>query len=509
MPSERRLHPLSFLFSLGSQAKNLLLPGLLFLFTARTSQWGWEALGMFALLPLAIGSLFHYFFFRYRYDEDELVIRSGLIFRNERHVPYKRIQNIDAVENVLHRMLGVVEVRVQTGGGQEPEATLRVLPVAALEEMRRRVFEEKKKASVDAGAPAVSPVDEATPTPLPERALLTLPIRDLLLYGLIENRGMVVVGAAFGLLWEAGLMDRLSARWFGSIESSRGVIRGLLRSLFGGGPPPQRQIALTLAAFAVLLIAIRLISMVWAGVRLYGFTLARAGGDLRTRYGFFTRVSSTIPLHRVQTLTIREGPLHRLFDRASVRVDTAGGTTGEGTQRREWLAPLIRRRDLPGLLREVAPELDLDAVGWRNVSPRAFRRALKPGVIMAVVISLPFVWLLRWWDLALLAVLVAWTVVHAKRYVANLGSGVTEGAVFFRSGWLWRHVTVARFAKIQAVAMHESPFDRRASMASVHVDTAGAGGASHRVHIPYQEIADARALFTQLSAQAARTAFRW
>jgi membrane protein YdbS with pleckstrin-like domain len=68
---------------------------------------------------------------------------------------------------------------------------------------------------------------------------------------------------------------------------------------------------------------------------------------------------------------------------------------------------------------------------------------------------------------------------------------------------------VARFAKIQAVAMHESPFDRRASMASVHVDTAGAGGASHRVHIPYQEIADARALFTQLSAQAARTAFRW
>jgi uncharacterized membrane protein YdbT with pleckstrin-like domain len=128
---------------------------------------------------------------------------------------------------------------------------------------------------------------------------------------------------------------------------------------------------------------------------------------------------------------------------------------------------------------------------------------------MAVVISLPFVSLLRWWDLALLGVLLAWTFVHAKRYVANLGSGVTEGAVFFRSGWLWRHVTVARFAKIQAVAMHESPFDRRASMASVHVDTAGAGGASHRVHIPYQEIADARALFSHLSAQAARTAFRW
>jgi putative membrane protein len=338
---------------------------------------------------------------------------------------------------------------------------------------------------------------------------LTLPIRDLILYGLIENRGMVVVGAAFGVLWEAGLMDRLSARWFGSIESSRGVIRGLFRSLVGGGTPPQRQIALTLAAFAVLLVVVRLISMAWAAVRLYGFTLTRAGGDLRTRYGFFTRVSSTIPLHRVQTLTIREGPLHRLLGRASVRVDTAGGTTGEGTQRREWLAPLIRRPDLPGLLREVAPELDLEAVAWRRVPPRAFRRALKPGVIMAVVVSLSLASLLRWWDLALLAVLVAWAFLHARRYVDHLGSGVTDGAVFFRSGWLWRHVTVARFAKIQAVALRESPFDRRASMASVHVDTAGAGGALHRLHIPYQELADAQALFRQLSAQAARTAFRW
>ena len=69
----------------------------------------------------------------------ELVITSGLIFRNERHVPYGRIQNIDAVQNLLHRLLRVVEVRVETGGGDEPEARMRVLPLAALEEMRERV----------------------------------------------------------------------------------------------------------------------------------------------------------------------------------------------------------------------------------------------------------------------------------------------------------------------------------------------------------------------------------
>ena len=68
------------------------------------------------------------------------MIQSGLIFRNERHIPYARIQNLDAVQNVVHRLLRVIEVRVQTGAGAEPEATISVLPAAALDEMRRRVF---------------------------------------------------------------------------------------------------------------------------------------------------------------------------------------------------------------------------------------------------------------------------------------------------------------------------------------------------------------------------------
>jgi putative membrane protein len=59
--------------------------------------------------------------FRYRFDEGELVITTGLFFRNERHVPCARIQNINAVQNLFHRLLGVVEVRVETGGGTSPK----------------------------------------------------------------------------------------------------------------------------------------------------------------------------------------------------------------------------------------------------------------------------------------------------------------------------------------------------------------------------------------------------
>ena len=90
-----------------------------------------------------------------------------------------------------------------------------------------------------------------------------------------------------------------------------------------------------------------------------------------------------------------------------------------------------------------------------------------------------------------------------------MGWALTDGAVLYRSGWLWRQLTAARFTKIQAVALHESPFDRRNIMARIRVDTAGAGDFSHRVDIPYLAKATALELQGLLAAQAAGTELRW
>ncbi len=508
MPSEHRLHPLSVLFGLVAQVRNFLLPGVFVLFAGSQGWWGdWQRWAMVLVIPYAFVAILRYVTFRYRYEAHEMVIRTGLLFRNERHVPYARIQNLDAVQNVFHRLLGVVEVRVETGGGQEPEAKMSVLPVAAYEEMRRRVF--AGRTGVEAPADA-----EAPPSAAPDRTLLRLPLIELLLCGFIENRGVVLIATGFGLIWELGLGNTLMERIFGGEISGRFMIRDLFRSLLGQTGFPLGRIALTFAAFAGLLLFIRLISMVWALTRLYGFRITRAGEDLRTEYGLFTRVVATIPLRRIQTLTIREGPFHQLFRRASVKVQTAGGG-GEGgeekadAKQREWLAPIIRRDELPAFLHEVAPEVDLATIAWRPVEPRAFRRVLKQSVLMSIVFSLPFVVALKAWALVPLAVFLVWGYINSRIYVRNLGWAVTDSAVLFRSGWIWRQVSVARFAKIQAVAIHESPFDRRAAMARVRVDTAGAGMTAHRVDIPYLARETARDLYRLLARQAAHTAFRW
>ena len=199
MPSDRRLHPASILFVLWSQLGQVAVPGLLLLVSAGSAGLNWQAWTSILIIPYTLIAILRYASFTYRYEPDDIVIRTGFIFRNERHVPYARIQNVDAVQNVVHRLLGVVDVRLETGGGQQPEGRLSVLPLSAFEEMRQKVLEERARAGVGVSV-------EAGSEP-PDRVLLHLSIPELAIGGLIENRGFVIIAAALGLLWEFGGAD--------------------------------------------------------------------------------------------------------------------------------------------------------------------------------------------------------------------------------------------------------------------------------------------------------------
>ncbi len=522
MPSDRRLHPASILFALGDQVRAFALPGLAVLFTAGSAGWGWQVWMMLLIIPYAAGAIGRFWSFRYRYEANEMVIRTGFVFRNERHVPYARIQNLDAVQNVLHRLLGVVEVRVETGAGQEPEATMRVLPVAALDEMRAHVFAERHPMAGVSHAGA-APADAS-------RTLLHLSARALMLCGFIQNKGAVVIAAAFGLLWELGPLDRWFDRMAGIEgaggapfdpdyveEVGRGAISDAIRALVGGSDWPLGRVMLGVLALVALLACVRLISIAWALVQLYDFRLTRTGDDLRAEYGLLTRVAATVPLRRIQTTTIREGVLHRLFGYTSVRVDSAGGDGGKAaTAARAWLAPIIERARMPELVHEILPGVDLPQLEWRGVHPRAFWRRLRVSMSFALLgslimaswigygIRIPIVW-----ALAPAGVLLPLAILQAWFSTAHLRWAVTPHVVAFKSGWLWRQVTIAPISKLQVVALHASPFDRRAGMATLRGDTAGAGDASHRIVIPYLPGTLAADLQTALARQAAATEFAW
>jgi putative membrane protein len=499
MSFEHRLHPYTILFAFLAQVRLFIVPGIFIYFGIGSGdrEW-WQPWMMLFVVPAAGLSMLRYFTYRFRYETSELVIRTGLVFRKERHIPYARIQNIDAVQNVLHRFLNVVEIKIETGGGQSAEATMSVLPFAALEEMRGRVFAERHAVALP------EPTSEQQSQPL-----LELDLRELLLCGFIENRGAVLIAAGSGVMWELGIFDRLFGLLFGEVSVGRGTIRNLLRGILPAVTVSWLSVALTMVAIVGVVLLIRSFSMAWAVVRLYGFRLTLVDNDARSQFGLLTRVAMTIPLRRVQTLIIRESPLHRAFSRVAVKAGTAGGGHEEQNNQseREYLAPILRRDALDHFTRAIVG-VTVSGITWQQAHPGAFRREVKGWLVPAVLVSAGAAFYLRWLAAAVVPILLIWAIIGARQTVRHLGWALADDAVLFRSGWLWRRIVVVRFAKMQTITRHESPFDRRTQMARVHVDTAAAA-AGAVIDIPYVARDDAEALFTRLSREAAERQFKW
>lgn len=496
MPSDRRFHPLTVLFALGGELRNFLAPILFASFTARSRGGDFENWFLIFMIPSVLIAGARYWFSTYRYADTELIVRTGIVFKNERHIPYARIQSVDARQNVVHRLFGVVDVRVQTGTGGEAEATLSVLPLDGLTEMRERVFAGRARASaattsdaVDAGitADAVSPAPApATTLAAPGEVILTLTTKDAVLSGLFENRGWVVIGAATGLAHEAGLFERLE--WL-----------------------PESSWMMWVAVAAGLFVISPLLSAVWAVVRLYGFTLTRRGEELIAEYGALTRITATIPLRRVQAVTIVRGWGHRLSGRAAIRVDTAGGgatAQAGGASQREWIAPILLHADVPRLVSLLLPKVSMDTIDWQPVDPRAVDRQTRVSIVMSLVIgAIALIWFEWQWVLPATVGLAGLLTFTSRKSVRSLRWYEHEQYVAYRSGWLSQVTTIVPVPKIQAVGLEASWFDRRWAMASVAVDTAGAG--SHPVDVPYLPVEVADRLRMSIASRAAATEYRW
>jgi len=470
----RRLHGWSWLFGLSVGIKQMVLPLIaLIFFGTRDNDPGpfGPYLVPTILVALLIRALWQQFTYRYGFGPHGLVIREGLIFRNVRQIEYARIENIDTERGVLHRMLGVAEVRVQTSTGGKPEALISVLDLEAVQEMRAKVFADSKP-----GEPVVAATSETT--------LLHLTTSELVRYGLIDNRGMIVVAAGVGLLHESGLLN-FDKEWFDSVLQSSSAAGLVALGL-------MMQIALGAAVLVAGLLAVRILSVVLALVTFHDFKLTRQNGDLRARYGLFTRIALTLRTRRIQAVHQTESLLHRWFERVTLNVDLAGDSGGSdqpdaNKSRARWLAPVCTASAAPVLIAAALPSIDLnDPPDWQPLAPQARGRIFRRSAVLAVLLLTgPAIWYLHEGAIVVVLACIPLAWMHAHLYTKHTRWALAPDAVMFRSGWLTRRLTIVPRDRVQTLSIDASPFDRRSRMANIYVDTAGGGAMRAGIRIRY------------------------
>lgn len=515
----RRLHPLSLLFNMVGLARSFLIPGLAVYF-ARGGD-GYEFWLMLFFIPSATFAVVRFASLTYRFEQQGLVLRSGIFTRQERHIPFERVQNIDLEQNLFHRLFRVAKVKIETASGDDAEASLNVISTDRVAEIRRRVFDgtratidppdsthELNSASTEASSsefesfadpnehPAV-PLEREPSSP----PIVQLGFGHLTILGLISLRGLAMVAALFGFAWEFDVVDRIGEEmqsFWTDRQEEWDRLDTVTAWLVGA------------AAVTVAFFSFQLLSIGWAFLRFYGFTLTLHGEDLRTRFGLFTQISTTIPRYRIQSLLISDTPLLRLFRCVSVKAHTAGADQENEDQRiRAWLAPVVPRRTLSEIIPAVDPNLpQLEDLDWQPIHRHAIRRRLRWSIpLFASLIGASAVFL-NLWVTAGVAVFSLLSLMGTVRDFRLRAFAREADSLWYRSGWWKRQTSIVRDAKIQVVDQSDSPFDRRWGMAHVRVDTAGSG-TFNALNLRYLEGGKARTLSAELALGAAEREFRW
>ena len=316
----RSMWPLLAAIALGSSQRRLL-------------SFDAVLLGVFLVLPVW-RTVVHWLTLRYRVEQGRLEIRTGVLNRQTRTIPPDRIQNVESVRNVFHRMSGLVEVRVETASGGDIEGQLSALSEADADALKTALDQARARYS----APAA---DERENTP----PLLTNGVSDLLRYGLSSAQfGLVIVGA--GVVYELVLSDPLQAQ-------EGAAVLGVM----GGG-----------AAVVGLMTGAWLLGAGRALMRHWDFRLTAVGNRLIAEEGLLTRRTVELTVRKIQLVTYREPLIRRWLGFGSLRVETAG--------RQDRRNPAGRGDGTGGLTG--GGDLDRRETGARNPGPDARRPAGTP-----------------------------------------------------------------------------------------------------------------------------------
>ena len=469
-----RLHPLSVFFDISSHIRSLIIPAVIGIFSAANGSRGGLAFALLFFSMTLAQSMIRYFSLRYQIRNHELIVTEGILFRRNRTVPVNRIQNIDLIQNPLHRIFGVAEVRVETASGNEAEATLRVLSLAHVEKLRQGIFNRDRLPIADSEiSQEISEEDSAT-------TILTISLWQLLKAGLASNRGTILLGVLAGMYFQ----------FDDQIEENVDI--GQLNEMVpDNASNVQIAILISLGVLAVLLL-FRLLGMAWYVLRFFGYELVRNEEDLRIRCGLLTKVSATVPRRRIQFISVHRNLVMRWLNLASIRIETAGGAgkaseDAAKTVSSRWFIPVLTEDRVPEIIGQLRPELNWleQEFDWQPISPLAPRRLVRAACITSVFIAIAGGFAFPPWGWVAGVVALPILIWYARRSAAAKRYARNENCVVYRSGLFTKKTSITFFEKIQTVRVDESPFDRRWGMASLCVDTAGAGPADHRIHIAY------------------------
>jgi putative membrane protein len=423
-----------------------IVPLLVFVVFRRSSSdggpWGLVALG----IPIVLG-LLRYVTTTYRIGDGRIQLRHGLLNKQVLSTPLDRVRTVDLTASLIHRLLGLVTVRIGTGSSSDKDDRLVLdgLSQGAAEHLRSTLLHVSSSADPEASAEA------------PARVVLRLD-PSWVRFAPLTTSGLVIAGAALGFVTQAMHTFAVSP----DVNTDQ-LARTSLALLIVGG-------------LLGVLVVLCVLSVAGYVVTNFGFVLSHTASDgsWHLRRGLFTTRETSLDDARVSGVTIGEPIGLRLARGGRLSAIVTG--LGKKQAGSSLLVPPAPRAEVDRVAVEVLRSPAPVFGPLRTHGPRAVRRRWTRALVPAAVVAALSVFLTLevsgWFTLgAPLALSVG--VVLAIDRARGLGHSLVDGHLVARSGSLDRRREALATPSIIGWNLRATWFQRRAGLTDLTATTAG------------------------------------
>ncbi|ANA81207.1 hypothetical protein C7121_00165 [Paenibacillus glucanolyticus] len=509
MNEPTRLHRLFILFPLVNSVKSLIpvaaLVSIKFLNgkSLRDIPWYWLS----AVIVIIAGLLLLYGYlkwkrFVYTLEEDKILIRRGVLFREELSIYTGRIHSMNMEQPLLQRILGLTQVRIETPGKTEGGGLLPAITNSEGERLQRWLRERTRTRQTEREAQQqtyegreqsehnLRDESEGLSVQLPEPRTIHESVDPSDLNMSRQNNPAINA--------DPNAADRRNASDAFTVEEERSTLlqlstgRLLIAALsspnlslalaFVGGilsfaddllPDQMYQSAFQSAgkllpgswiSIAVLALVVSwLLSAVLYTIKYAGFTVERIGKQISVSCGLLEKKRLLFSPERVLAITVKEGVFRRWFGYAEVKVHVL---TSE-SDKHFMLHPLLKTTDIPELLERVTPQFTAQAISASPPS-RAKWMYLRWKLGFAAAASAACIWYFEMpgmLSLLLLPLAVSW----GLRSHRDSGLNVTDKQLTIRSRFIALSTRYIRRPQIIVMEISGTRRQRRRGLLSLQV----------------------------------------
>lgn len=341
----RRLHPIYIVFPLFNTVKGLL--PLLIITLLQGVNWsslnGYIYLGILAGVTLLLfAGLWGWRKFSFTLEEDRIIIRKGILFRDEKTIYFGRIHSVNLEQPLLQRLLGVTQVKIETpGGNKKAEGILAALSEQDARQLHRLLTtRDPQTETAEQSVPMEqSPVQDTSTT------LVKLGAGQLLLAAATSlNFGLVAAFIAGMISLADDFINELAPNLYSTIYNKSTSLN------------PDYMFIAIMAVSALVLAW--LLSLVLYLIKFAGFTAEKRDEQIAISYGILEKKIHHFDAKKVQAVIVQEGPLHQWIGYAQIQLQVVSSDKTE----RLMLHPFLPITALQETVNQFVPQFIVNEV---------------------------------------------------------------------------------------------------------------------------------------------------